>query len=229
MLLGVAGAGVAYYFRYLATPTKVSEASPVPSPAQVVTESFASSTPAPSIFNTPELTASQDAEMTHALTPSPKAPRPASPLPSPVASPVVTRPTLDLTFGNPSATGEETVESGGSRTTYRSFTSVESAQFVALTSGNPQLKVCFQVMSNERVAGQSVAYVYVVDGTTAADTNLGSYGDLEPNRMYSLCRDTPLTVGTHSVTLELNKAHAIGESSFTNNLARFDYTVVNPE
>jgi hypothetical protein len=115
----------------------------------------------------------------------------------------------------------------GTRVRYRSFTSIESAIFIALSSGDPKLSVCFQVTSTEKIAGSRVKYVYVVDGTTVQDADLSSYGDIEPNRSYSLCRDTSLTPGSHSVSLELNKVHTESEANYTNNFARFDYTVAS--
>jgi hypothetical protein len=49
------------------------------------------------------------------------------------------------------------------------------------------------------------------------------YDKLEAGRLYDLCRDVSVDIGTHVVKLTINNAKSLPEINFTNNYARLEY------
>ena len=193
-------------FAYL--KTKVSAPAPSPTPT-------ATATPSPSPSPTPTDTPVPSRKPTVSVKPI------ASPTPTPPP-----RPTLDIRFGNPSASVKQTYDDGGGdgRVINREYTSVQGGQFDELSAAwSPRVTVCFHFVSNETILGKDLKYTMTLDDKVEVEDNMSWIDRLEAGKIYDWCHDVTTGIGKHSARLSLNPAKSLKESNYVNDVARLDW------
>lgn len=183
------------------------------------------SSPAPSATPIPTVAPSKEPSLSPSPSPS------ISPAPSrrPLSSPTPTptpRPTLDIRFGNPSASVKQTLDegTGDGRVVNREYTSIQAGQFDEISAAwSPRVTVCYHLVSNEKLSGKDIKLSLSLDDKIAVEDNLGGYDYLEPGRIYDWCHDVTTNIGKHTARLLLNGDKSLKESNYVNDLARLEW------
>jgi len=185
-------------------------------------------TPTPEPSLEPSLEPSPSTSTKAVTKPTPKStPRPTTtPAPTASTAPTVNLPNLDIRFGNPAANVKQTIDEGAGdgRVINREFTSIQIGEFDEVKSAwSPRVTACFHIVSNEDIAGDKVGYTMTLDDKTINEGTLSQYDKLEAGRLYDLCRDISIDIGTHVVKLNINNTKSLSEANFNNNYARLEY------
>ncbi|PIR98730.1 hypothetical protein COT87_03200 [Candidatus Collierbacteria bacterium CG10_big_fil_rev_8_21_14_0_10_44_9] len=200
--------GIAYY------KTKLKTTPPLPSPsptASAIALASADPSPSPTATQTPTPTRKPVSAIKPGVSPTP------TPIP---------QPTLDIRFGNPSASVKQTIDEGkgDGRVINREYTSIQLGQFdEVMSSWSPRVTVCFHLVANENIAGKDLKFSFSLDDKIETEDNLGQYDKLEAGRLYDWCHDVTGNIGKHIAKLLLNPDKSVKESKYTNDLARLEW------
>ena len=182
-----------------------------------------SPSPTPSAMALASLEPSMEPSSTPTSTPIPslKPPVISSPTPTPIL-----RPTLDIRFGNPSASVKQTIDegTGDGRVINREYTSIQAGQFDEVSAiWSPRVTVCYHLVSNEKVSGKDIKFSMSLDDKIVVEDNLGGYDQLEAGRIYDWCHDVTNDLGKHTAKLLLNPDKSLTENNYLNDLARLEW------
>lgn len=198
------------YFKTIFKPSDSVSPSPTPAPSSTVS-------PSPSTSSTPSASVKTSSMPSSKPTVKPSSSSSSTPTPTPISIP-----TLDIRFGNPSATVKQTYDdgSGAGRVINREYTSIQAGQFdEVISSWSPRVTVCYHVVSNEEVKGKDVKFILTLDDKTDVEDSLGQYDKLEAGRQYDWCHDVTTDIGKHTARLTLNDDKSLKEIIYTNNVA----------
>lgn len=199
----VGAIGFAYF------KTQVNAPAPSPSPT-------ATPAPSPSPSPTPE-----DSPLPTRKPVASTKPKSSSPTPTPVP-----RPTLDIRFGNPSASVKQTFDdgSGDGRVINREYTSVQGGQFDELPSAwSPRVTVCFHFVSGESILGKDLKFSMSLDDKIEVEDNMSWLDRLEAGKIYDWCHDVTTGIGKHTARLLLNPDKSLKEANYVNDVSRLDW------
>lgn len=194
--------GIAYYKTKLNAPPLLP--SPSPSPTLIP-----SPTPSPSETPLPIR------KPVSAVKPG------ASSTPTPVP-----QPTLDIRFGNPSASVKQTIDEGkgDGRVINREYTSIQAGQFDEVSSTwSPRVTVCFHLVSGEDIPGKNIKFSMSLDDKIEVEDNMSWIDRLEAGKIYDWCHDVTGNIGKHTARLLLNPDKSLKEYNYTNDLARLEW------
>ncbi len=201
--------GIAYYKTKLNTPPLLPSPSPTATPTATPLAS-----PEPSGDGGSE-TPLPTRKPVSAIKPG------ASPTPTPV--PLAT---LDIRFGNPSASVKQTIDEGkgDSRVINREYTSIQAGQFDEVSSTwSPRVTVCFHLVANEDVLGKNIKFSMSLDDKIEVEDNMSWINMLEAGKIYDWCHDVTGNIGKHTARLLLNPDKSLKEYNYTNDLARLEW------
>lgn len=202
--------GIVYYKNNLVVSKPVASELPVSSLSPSPTPS-----PSASVLPSPTNSAKSSAKPTTKPTPTP------TPTPTPIS-----RPSLDLRFGNPSANIKQTIDEGkgDGRVINREYSSIQIGGFDEVSSSwSPRVTVCYHIIASETIAGKDFKFTYSQDGKVVTEDTLAQYDKLESGRIYDWCHDTTNDIGSHFATFSLNTGKSLAESNYSNNLGRIDW------
>lgn len=226
VIIAAAAIGVVYYQNKLSvssSPKPSVTASPSIEPSvEPSTVATSSSSPRGSAKASPSSKASPRASARASSSPVSSS---STPTPTPTPTPI-SRPTLDIRFGNPSANVKQTIDEGAGdgRVINREYTSIQAGQFDEVPAvWSPKVTICYHFVSNEVIPGKDVKFIFTLDDKADAEASLSQYDKLEAGRLYDWCRDTTTSIGKHTAKLQINSNKSLKEVNYVNNFARLDW------